>query len=120
MPDCIVRFWRATERGRRPLARGNFGYSLAYSGPVSVLLGERIRATLLLTGTATLGAWLLALPLGIWSATQRRGWGDAFSRVLFTVLLMFRIFCWRSPSWRWPSRPAGFRRVGSRRQARPR
>ena len=70
------------------VAHGNFGYSLASGGPVSVLLGERIRATLLLTGTATLAAWLLALPLGIWSATQQRRWGDAFTRVLFTVLLM--------------------------------
>jgi peptide/nickel transport system permease protein len=68
-------------------ARGNFGYSLAYHGPVAMLLGERIGATLLLTGTATFGAWLLAIPLGIWSATRRRGWADAFSQVLFAILL---------------------------------
>ena len=52
-----------------------------------MLLGERIRATLLLTGTATFGAWLLAIPLGIWSATRRRGWADTLSQVLFAVLL---------------------------------
>ncbi len=70
------------------VARGDFGYSLAYNGPVATLLGERIRATLLLTGTATAAAWLLAIPLGIWSATGRRGWPDALSQVLFTVLLI--------------------------------
>lgn len=52
--------------------KGDFGYSLAYRAPVGPLLARRIPSTLLLTGTATLLVWVLAIPLGIWSATQGR------------------------------------------------
>jgi peptide/nickel transport system permease protein len=68
-------------------ARGDFGYSLAYSGPVAPLLKERIRNTLLLTGVATAVAWLLAVPIGIWSAT-RRGVVEAALKVVLAVLLI--------------------------------
>jgi peptide/nickel transport system permease protein len=69
-------------------ARGDFGYSLAYSGPVGPLLKERIRATLLLTGTATLLAWLLAVPIGIWTANRRRGVLNTLSSFVLAVLLI--------------------------------
>lgn len=68
-------------------ARGDFGNSLAYSGPVGPLISERIRNTLLLTGTATLAAWLLAVPIGIWSAT-RRGIADSAIRLAMAALLL--------------------------------
>jgi peptide/nickel transport system permease protein len=67
--------------------RGDFGYSLAYNSPVGPLLWERIRATLLLTGTATFLAWLLAVPLGIWNATGRGTWRDRVSKVVLSLLL---------------------------------
>jgi peptide/nickel transport system permease protein len=50
------------------LAHGELGYSFAYNTPVAPLLWVRARNTLLLTLTATLIAWPLALLLGIWSA----------------------------------------------------
>jgi len=53
----------------RSVLHGDFGYSLAYQGPVAPLLRERVRGTLLLTITATFLAWIVALPLGIWQAT---------------------------------------------------
>ena len=67
--------------------RGDFGYSLAYNSPVGPLLWERVRATLLLTGTATFLAWLIALPLGIWNATARGTWGDSVSKLVLSFLL---------------------------------
>jgi peptide/nickel transport system permease protein len=67
--------------------RGDFGYSLAYGGPVAPLVKERLGATLLLAGTATLAAWLLAIPLGIWNAT-RRGWQDALARAAMALFLI--------------------------------
>jgi peptide/nickel transport system permease protein len=67
--------------------RGDFGYSLAYNSPVGPLLWARVRATLLLTGTATLLAWLIALPLGIWNATARGTWGDSVSKLVLSFLL---------------------------------
>jgi peptide/nickel transport system permease protein len=51
------------------LAHGNLGFSFAYNLPVAPLLATRARNTLLLTFTATLLAWLIGLPLGIWSAS---------------------------------------------------
>src|SRR5258705_5722940 len=54
------------------ITHGELGYSFAYNSPVAPLVWVRARNTFLLTTTATLLAWGLALPLGIWSA-QRRG-----------------------------------------------
>src|SRR5215831_11314694 len=68
------------------MARGDFGYSLAYRSPVALLLRERIPATLVLTGVSTLAAWLLAFPLGIWIAAHRGTWRDDAGRIAVAVL----------------------------------
>jgi peptide/nickel transport system permease protein len=47
---------------------GQMGFSFAYNAPVAPLLLVRAKNTLLLTITATLLAWAIALPLGVWSA----------------------------------------------------
>jgi peptide/nickel transport system permease protein len=54
----------------RGLLHGNLGFSFAYNSAVAPLLWARARNTLLLTGTATILAWMLALPLGVWSAER--------------------------------------------------
>src|SRR5690242_14509560 len=56
--------------------RGDMGFSFAYNSPVAPLLLVRARNTLLLTVTAMLLAWGLALPLGIWSAEHQGGAPD--------------------------------------------
>jgi peptide/nickel transport system permease protein len=58
--------------------RGDFGLSLAHHAPVAPLLWERTRNTLLLTVPALTIAWLIALPLGLWTARNR---GGVFDRV---------------------------------------
>lgn len=58
------------------VVRGDLGYSMAYNRPVAPLLWERAKNTLLLTVTATVIAWLAAVPFGIWAA-ERRGLGRA-------------------------------------------
>jgi peptide/nickel transport system permease protein len=68
------------------MARGEFGHSLAYNSAVGPLLGQRIPGTLLLTATATLLAWLLAIPLGIWSAAKRGAWSDSILKVILSIL----------------------------------
>jgi len=68
-------------------AKGEFGFSFAYDTPVAPLLWSRARNTLLLTGSATLLAWLIALPLGILSAAKRRGWIDRADALLISALL---------------------------------
>jgi peptide/nickel transport system permease protein len=52
------------------LLHGDLGFSFAYNTPVAPLLWTRARNTLLLTGTAMVLVWLLALPLGVWSAER--------------------------------------------------
>ena len=69
------------------MIRGDFGYSLTYDGPVAPLLWPRIRATLLLTGTATMLAWLIAVPVGLWNAAQRGTWKDGLARVSVGLLM---------------------------------
>jgi peptide/nickel transport system permease protein len=71
----------------RSVVRGDFGYSLAYNSPVAPLLRQRILGTLLLTGTATFLAWLIAVPLGIWNATVRGTWRDHLSKLILSLLL---------------------------------
>jgi peptide/nickel transport system permease protein len=56
-------------RWANSLLHGEMGYSFAYNSPVAPLLWVRAQNTLLLALVASLLAWTLALPLGIWSAT---------------------------------------------------
>ncbi|MBI4874942.1 MAG: ABC transporter permease [Acidobacteria bacterium] len=67
--------------------RGEFGYSLAYNSPVGPLLRDRVYATLLLTGTATVVSWTIAIPWGVWSAARRGRWGDRLSAGAISALL---------------------------------
>jgi peptide/nickel transport system permease protein len=60
----------------RSVASGQFGYSFAYNRPVSSLLWVRARNTLILTGTTVLLAWMIAVPLGVWSASRKGGLAD--------------------------------------------
>jgi len=56
--------------------KGEWGYSFAYNSPVRGLITLRARNTLLLTGLATLMAWLIAVPLGVWTASRKGSWPD--------------------------------------------
>jgi peptide/nickel transport system permease protein len=53
------------------VVHGDFGYSIAYNQPVAPLLFGRVRNTLLLTCTAMVLTWLIAVPLGVWAASSR-------------------------------------------------
>ena len=59
------------------VVHGDLGYSFSYNSPVGPLLWVRARNTLLLTVTATLLSWGLALPLGVWSAEHLGGFRDS-------------------------------------------
>ena len=63
-------------RWLKSVCEGDLGFSFAYNSPVASLLWPRACNTLFLTGTATVVAWLIALPLGMWSAVRRGGWGE--------------------------------------------
>jgi peptide/nickel transport system permease protein len=78
-----VRYWRWMES----MARGEFGYSLLYHQSVGSLIWPRAKNTLLLTGLATLFAWVVALPWGILEALYRGGWVDRAGGILTAFLL---------------------------------
>ena len=62
------------EHWLKSAVRGDLGLSLAYNTPVVSLLLPRAKNTLVLTGLATLFAWMIAIPLGIWSSSGRDSW----------------------------------------------
>ncbi|MEO2075893.1 MAG: ABC transporter permease [Bacillus sp. (in: firmicutes)] len=53
------------------ILQGNLGYTIKTGQPVGQLILERLPATLLLTGTAFIIAFVLGVPLGVYSATKR-------------------------------------------------
>jgi peptide/nickel transport system permease protein len=59
-----------------PALRGDFGYSFTKSATVWSLIGERVLNTLLLTGSALVFSWVLAIPLGTLAAVYRNRWPD--------------------------------------------
>jgi peptide/nickel transport system permease protein len=72
----------------KSLAKGEMGYSFAYNAPVGTLLAVRARNTLLLTITSTLLAWMIALPLGVWSAEYAGRWVDRAVTTASAILLV--------------------------------
>jgi peptide/nickel transport system permease protein len=69
------------------VAHGDFGFSLAHKSPVAPLLWERARNTLLLTVPAMLVTWLVAMPLGLWTARHRGRWMDRLCSGATSTLL---------------------------------
>lgn len=78
-----ARYWR----WMKSVAEGQWGYSFAYGVSVQSLLAVRARNTLLLAGIATALLWLIALPLGVWSASRRGGWVDRICMAATSVML---------------------------------
>src|SRR5205809_2095145 len=68
--------------------KGEFGFSFAYNRPAASLLWVRARNTLFLTGAATLLSWLIAIPLGVWSAAYQGRWGDRLCAAGMSALLV--------------------------------
>jgi peptide/nickel transport system permease protein len=57
-------------------AKGDWGFSLAYNSPAGPIVWARAQNTFLLAGSATLLAWLVAIPLGICAAVRPGSWMD--------------------------------------------
>jgi len=68
-------------------ARGEFGFSFAYNCPVWPLLRVRAENTLILTVTAMLFSWAVAIPIGILAAARAGRWQDRVSALSTTFLL---------------------------------
>lgn len=58
------------------LLRGDFGASFLFKVPVSLLIWERIGLTILLSFATIVLTWLIAFPIGIYSAVKKYSLGD--------------------------------------------
>jgi len=58
------------------MLHGDFGYSFEYQMPVTRVVGDRMFLTTLLSVSTIIFTWLVAFPIGIYSATHHYSWGD--------------------------------------------
>ncbi len=55
---------------------GDFGYSFEFERPVTEVVGDRLFLTILVSFATIIVTWLIAFPIGIYSATHQYSWGD--------------------------------------------
>lgn len=55
---------------------GDFGFSFEYNLPVTDVVGDRLYLSFLIAFVTVLFTWIVAFPIGIYSATHQYGWGD--------------------------------------------
>jgi peptide/nickel transport system permease protein len=98
----IVQYWLWISK---IISAGDFGTSFLYDRPVSDLLWERMGFTFLLAFTSMILVWLIAFPIGIYSAVRKYSLGDyvfsfigflglATPNFLIALVLMYFSFTW--------------------------
>ena len=58
------------------LLQGDLGYSFDYELPVNDVIGDRLFFTMLIAFVTIIFTWIIAFPIGIYSATHQYSWGD--------------------------------------------
>ena len=58
------------------MLQGDFGFSFEHRMPVSDVVGDRLWLTFLISYTTMVFTWLVAFPIGLYSATHQYSWGD--------------------------------------------
>ena len=58
------------------MLQGDFGFSFEYNLPVNEVVGDRLFLSFLLSFTTILFTWLVAFPIGVYSATHQYSWAD--------------------------------------------
>ncbi|WP_245282494.1 ABC transporter permease, partial [Methylobacterium sp. CCH7-A2] len=64
-------FWWVTG-----LLQGDMGYSFEYQRPVREVVGDRLLLTMIVSFVTIIFTWVVAFPIGIYSATHQYSWGD--------------------------------------------
>jgi len=64
------------------IVEGDFGVSMMWRRPVTEVIGDRLWLTMVVSFAALFLTWILALPIGIYSAVRQYSFGDYF----FTML----------------------------------
>ena len=103
------------------VVQGNFGMSLEWGRPVTEVIGDRLWLTMVVSIAAIILTWVLALPIGIYSAVRQYSVGDyvatfvgfiglAVPNFLLALVLMYSGFSCSTPTSagcsppRWPRR----------------
>jgi peptide/nickel transport system permease protein len=87
------------------MLQGDFGYSFEYRMPVTDVVGDRVWLTILVSTVTIIVTWLLAFPIGVYSATHQYSWGDygltllglvglAVPNFIFALVLMYFANIW--------------------------
>ncbi|MEM7443276.1 MAG: ABC transporter permease [Pseudomonadota bacterium] len=87
------------------ISSGDFGQSFEWNRPVTELIWGRLGNSVLLEGIAVIFMWLVALPIGVYSAVRKYSLGDylttifgflglAIPNFLFALILMYLSFSW--------------------------
>src|SRR5690349_16670014 len=58
------------------LLQGDMGYSFEYQRPVREIVGDRLWLTMLVSFVTIIFTWVVAFPIGIYSATHQYSWSD--------------------------------------------
>jgi len=58
------------------MLHGDFGYSFEFNMPVTKVIGDRMLLTIIVSFATVLFTWVIAFPIGIYSATHQYSWGD--------------------------------------------
>ncbi|WP_238368552.1 ABC transporter permease [Mesobacterium pallidum] len=89
---------------------GDFGYSLEWRQPVSQLIWDRLGLTFVLAALTLAFMWMIAIPIGIYSAVRKNSFGDylvtflgviglAIPNFLFALVLLFIGFRYFDADW---------------------
>src|SRR5262245_7199250 len=79
--------WIQYLRWMKQVVQGRFGMALEWKRPVSEVIGDRLWLTMVVSVAAILLTWVLALPIGIYSAVRQYSAADyAFTLVGFIGL----------------------------------
>src|SRR5215470_15454161 len=63
----------------KQIVTGNFGMSMEWRRPVTEVIGDRLWLTVVVSVAALILTWVLALPIGIYSAVRQYSAGDYFA-----------------------------------------
>ena len=58
------------------MLRGDFGHSFEYNLPVSEVVGDRLFLSFVLSFATIIFTWVVAFPIGVYSATHQYSWTD--------------------------------------------
>ena len=87
------------------VVRGDFGMSMVHIKPISEVIGDRMLMTVILAASTVMFTWVMAIPIGIYSAVRQRSVGDytftflgfiglAVPDFMLALVMMYFAFVW--------------------------